>query len=140
MERDAQMAKAEVQPTEDTSPVGYDPAAFEWDLVHEESPDQIVFDTIGDEYTGLYLGAEVIHFTRTVKGEDVEDEFTQHRFRDPSGITVINGGYELNSELAKMAPDTMLRIKLMKLVDVGQNDPMKSYRIWTARSAANTGA
>jgi hypothetical protein len=136
------MAKAEVPANveDDTAPVGYDPAAFEWDLVHEESPDQIVFDTIGDEYTGLYLGSEVITFTKQVKGEDVDQEFTQHRFRDPGGITVVNGGYELNSELSKIEPNTMLRIRLMKLVDVGQNDPMKSYRIWTARSAANTGA
>jgi hypothetical protein len=131
------MAKAEVQTTDDTSPVGYDPSAFEWDLVHEESPDQIVFDTVGDEYTGLYLGSEVIGF-EDKKGD--HQEFTQHRFRDPGGITVINGGYELNAELAKIPADTMIKVRLMKLVDVGQNDPMKSYRIWTARSAANTGA
>ena len=133
------MAKGDITPVDDTAPVGYDPTAYEWDIVHEESPDQIVFDTIGDEYVGLYLGAEVIEFESKKNKNEVET-FTQHRFRDPGGITVINGGYELNAELAKIAPDTMLRIRLMKLVDVGQNDPMKSYRIWTARSAANTGA
>jgi hypothetical protein len=128
------MAKADITKTEPGEVVGYDPAAFEWDLQHEESPEQIVFDTIGDEYVGLYLGAEVITF-EDKKGDS--QSFTQHRFRDPGGITVINGGYELNAELAKITPDTMIRIKLMKLVDVGQNDPMKSYRIWTARSAAD---
>jgi hypothetical protein len=126
----------EVENIEPGSVVGFDPQAFDWDIQHEESPDQIVFNTIGDEFAGLYLGAETIHFTRTVKGEEVPDEFVQHRFRGPEGIIVVNGGYELNTELAKIAPDTMVRIKLMKLVDVGQNDPMKSYRIWTARPRA----
>jgi hypothetical protein len=128
------MAKAEVEQVEPRNIVGYDPSAFEWDLQHEESPDQIVFDTLGDEFTGLLLGSEVIDFTRTVKGEEVADNFTQWRFRGPDGIIVLNGGYELNKELQKIEPNTMVRIKLMKLVDVGQNDPMKSYRIWTARA------
>ncbi len=132
------MAKQEVTEIPAGEIAGYDPAAFEWDLQHEESPDQIIFNEIGDEYTGLYLGAEVIHFETTDKktGDVQDNEFTQHRFRDPGGITVINGGWELNSELVKIAADTMVRIRLMKLVDVGQNDPMKSYRIWTARSNA----
>jgi hypothetical protein len=110
---------------------GYDPSAFEWDLQHEESPDQIVFDKVGDEYTGLLVGSELIEFTDK-KGED--HEFRQWKFRDPTGLTVINGGYELNEELSKIPADTMCRIRLMKMVDVGQNDPMKSYRIWTARA------
>jgi hypothetical protein len=131
------MAKQEVEVIE-SQMAGYDPEAFEWDIQSEESPDQIKFDTVGDEYTGLLLGKEVINFTRTVKGEEVADSFTQWRFRDPGGITVINGGWELNKELDKIAGDTMVRIKLMKFVDVGQNDPMKSYRIWTARPANAT--
>jgi len=125
------MAKQEVEEVE-SQMAGYDPAAFDWDLQHEESPDQIVFDKVGDEYTGLLLGSELIEFDNA-KGEP--QEFTQWRFRDPGGITVINGGYELNTELAKIPADTMIRIKLMKLVDVGQQSPMKSYRIWTARAA-----
>jgi hypothetical protein len=111
---------------------GYDPSAFEWDLQHEESPDQIVFDKVGDEYTGLKLGSELIQFEDS-KGE--AREFRQWRFRDPDGLTVINGGYELNTELDKIPDNTMCRIRLMKLVDVGQQSPMKSYRIWTARAA-----
>jgi len=126
------MAKQEVENIAPGTVAGYDPAAFTWDIQHEESPDQIVFDTVGDEYVGLLLGSEVIQFEKK-KGEP--ESFTQWRFRDPGGITVINGGYELNTELSKIAADSMVRIKLMKLVDVGQKDPMKSYRIWTARAA-----
>jgi hypothetical protein len=129
------LASKEVEEIE-SQVAGYDPEAFEWDIQSEESPDQILFTEIGDEYVGLKLGKEVIEFTRTVKGEEVSENFTQWRFRDPGGITVINGGYELNKELEKVPDNTMTRIKLMKLVDVGQNDPMKSYRIWTARPNA----
>jgi hypothetical protein len=125
------MSKAEVENVE-SQMAGYDPAAFEWDLQHEESPDQIVFNKEGDEYTGLKLGHELIEFEDS-RGD--HQEFTQWRFRDPGGITVINGGYELNTELSKIPDDTMCRIRLMKLVDVGQQSPMKSYRIWTARAA-----
>ena len=76
------MAKEVVEQVE-SGMVGYDPEAFDWDLQHEESPDQIVFENLGDEFTGLLLGSEVIDFTRTVKGEEVADSFTQWRFRGP---------------------------------------------------------
>jgi hypothetical protein len=129
------MAGKEVVEEVESQVAGYDPEAFDWDIQHEESPDQILFTKIGDEYVGLLLGHEVIGF-EDKKGD--HQEFTQWRFRDPGGITVINGGYELNTELAKVPLESMVRIRLMKLVDVGQNDPMKSYRIWTARRATGS--
>jgi hypothetical protein len=128
------MAGKEIVEDVESQTAGYDPAAFEWDLQHEESPDQIIFNAVGDEYVGLLIGSEDITF-EDKKGES--QTFTQWRFRDPGGITVINGGYELNVELSKVPVESMVRIRLMKLVDVGQNDPMKSYRIWTARAQGN---
>lgn len=130
------MAKHEVEQVEPTTVVGYDPNAFQWEIAHEESPDQIVFDTIGDEYVGLYLGQETIEFADKRSGE--AKEFVQLRFRDPVGLRVINAGYDLLQAFAKIAPGTMCRVVLMKLVDVGQNDPMKSYRVWTAPGNADS--
>ena len=115
--------------------VGLNPSDFEWETVHEEAADQIVFDTVDDEYTGEYLGSEVITFTDK-KGE--EQSFTQLRFRDNEGLKGINAGYELREAYKNIPPHTVTRIRLMKLVKIaGQESPMKSFRVDTAKSRAN---
>lgn len=107
--------------------VGYDPSQFEFTTVHEEAGDQIVFDTIGDEYIGEYMGPEVIEFTNK-KGED--ESFTQLKFRDPHGVKVVNAGYELRKAFEKIEPGTITRVKYVKDVRIsGQESPMKSFRV-----------
>lgn len=116
--------------------VGMDESQFEWENVHEESPDQIVFTEIGDTYIGEYLGQEVIDFTDKKTGE--ADSFTQLRFRDPEGLKVINAGYELLSAFKGIEPGTPVRVRYAKNVDVGQASPMKSYRVDAGRVRGNT--
>src|SRR5271165_3186600 len=89
--------------SENPSAVGYDDTQFEWENVHEEAPDQIIFTVIGDTYTGLYQGSEVITFDD--KGE--EKSFTQLKFRDTDGLKVINAGYELGEAFAKITAGSM---------------------------------
>lgn len=107
--------------------IGYDESEFEWENIHEESPDQIVFDTPGDKVIAQYLGWETIEFDDN-KGE--HREFVQHKLRLPDGPAVLNGGYELDDTLCKLdgLPRTV-RITLVKFVDTGQASPMKSYRV-----------
>lgn len=96
-----------------------------WVNVHEEAADQLVFDTIGDEYIGMYTGSEEI----APDEDSPEDTFTQLRFRDDDGAKVVNAGFELKKAFSKIEPHTRVRITLVKFVDVGQPSPMKSYRV-----------
>ena len=129
--------------------VGYSEEAFtntEWETVHTEAPDQLVFDEVGDSYIGKYEGHEVIH-------PDLEKEpdktFIQLQFSDPDGMKVVNSGYELQTTFVRqdedslqwsdiVAPGTMCRIILKKFVDVKQASPMKSYQVDVARSSGAT--
>lgn len=125
------MAKPDT--SENPSVVGYDESQFEWETVHEEAPDQIIFEEIGDTYIGMFLGAEEITFTDK-NGEN--QTFTRLRFRDNDGLKVINAGYELREAYAKIPPPVVTRTELKKKVDVGQEKPMLSYRIDQAKPKA----
>jgi hypothetical protein len=114
---------------------GYDAAQFEWETVHEEAADQIVFDKVGDTYVGEYLGSEVISFT----DRDGEDQsFTQLKFRDNEGLKGINAGYELRKAFDGIPAGSIVRVQYVKNVPItGQASPMKSFRVDTAKSRAN---
>ena len=138
------MAKAKEIATEGTpETVGYDPSEYEWDTVHTEAPDQLEFTTKGDTYIGKYEGHEIIF---TSPETDPDEWFLQLKFSDPDGTKVLNAGYELRTTFVDIsgegrsvtgkdmiAPGTVTRIQLRKLVDIGQPSPMKSYQVDTAR-------
>lgn len=128
--------------------VGYNPDDYEWTTVHEEAPDQIVFDTVGDKYIGEYLGHEVID---PHDEKDPDKRFIQLRFRDPEGLKVTNAGYELRETYVeilsvdggewktrdRIPPGTLCHNELKKLVQVDQASPMKSFRVNTAPKRGN---
>jgi hypothetical protein len=114
---------------------------YQWETVHTESPDQVTFDDIGDTFIGEYLGFEVIHF---VDRDDLDKEFTQLKWRVGDQHYVMNAGYDLlkafgiNDAGEPAIPlKSICRVQLRTLVDVGQQSPMKSYRVDVAR-ASNT--
>jgi hypothetical protein len=111
--------------------VGYSGEDFEWENIHEEAPDQLVFDTLGDTYIGEYLGMDLIEFEDRA-GQP--QEFWQLRFRDGNGVKVLNAGYELRETYKEIPTGTITRTQLMKFVDVGQQSPMKSYRVDRAKA------
>jgi hypothetical protein len=129
----------------DTTPgtMGLNEADFEWDNVHEEAPDQLVFDAVGDKYIGRYEGHTLIY----PEASDPSKWFIQLRWRDDDGLKVTNAGYELRTAYVditvaddgsvsvtdKIKPGTVTRNELVKLVDVDQASPMKSFRVDTAR-------
>lgn len=123
----------EVDTVESPQVVGYDATGVEWENIKEESPDQITLDVLGDTLIAIYKGTDIIEFENN-KGE--AQSFKQHRLRLPSGPAVINGSYELDAIFEKMPVDSMFRLQLLKLVDTGQQSPMKSYRVDVAKSAA----
>ena len=115
---------------------GYDEDQFEWENVHEEAPDSIVFNREGDKYVGIYLGSEIVEFDRENKktGEIEHNEFTVLHFRDPEGLKDTNAGFELEKAFKAIEPNSVVRILLVKFVDVDQASPMKSFRIDVARN------
>jgi len=143
--------------------IGYDGTQFEWETVHTEAPDQIVFETPGDCYIGLYVGWSLIYpDPDNAKPEKANAWFIQLHFTDPGGAKVINAGYDLRRAYLEQTnvkettadssvkpefkdvipPQTVTRNLYAKDVDVDQNDPMKSFRVDAARprSADNSAA
>jgi hypothetical protein len=139
------MAKGEVAEVENAATVvGYNSGEFEWETVHVESPDQVVFDTIGDTLIGVYTGHELIY---PDPEKDPGKWFVQLRWTIPTGAVFTNAGYELRNAYTETTYDsegrptvtdkiptgTMTRNELMKLVDVDQASEMKSFRVDQAR-------
>lgn len=132
------MAKAEVVEAEivnDSQVMGYDATQFDWETVHTEAPDQIVFEHVGDTFIGEYLGQEEIRWTPTTgKDAGVEQSFIQLKFRVHDRHYVVNAGYDLLKAYEGIPSKTITRTELKTLVDVGQQSPMKSYRVDQARA------
>jgi hypothetical protein len=99
-----------------------------WNVVEEESPAQVIFDTHGDTFTAVYQGMEVL----PVDSEQPDGEtFTQLRFRTNDGFYAINAGFKLLRAFKKIAPGNLVRITYVKDVDTsgGRLNPMKDYRV-----------
>lgn len=156
------MGKA-VDTTEATEIVGYGADGYEWETVHTEAPDQILFENPGDCYIGLYIGWSLIYVDPdNPKPEKANQWFVQLHFTDPGGAKVINAGYDLRRAYLEQTniretaqdssvrpdfkeiipPQSMTRNLYAKDVDVDQNDPMKSFRVDVAkpRNADNSAA
>jgi hypothetical protein len=132
------MAKAEVVQAEivnDDQVIGYDASQFDWETVHTEAPNQIHMEHVGDTLVAEYLGQEEIRWTPTTgKDAGVEQSFIQLKFRINDTHYVLNAGYDLLKAYENVPPKTITRTELKTLVDVGQQSPMKSYRVDQARA------
>jgi hypothetical protein len=133
--------------------VGYaDSPEYEWVTVHTEAADQVVFDVPGDIYIGIYAGHEIIY-----PKVDRQEWFLQLHWTDPAGAKYANAGYELRNAYCnityaddgspivtdKIAPGSMTRNELRKLVDIDKPSEMRSFRIDVAaprRNADNSGS
>jgi hypothetical protein len=95
----------------------------DWTTVSEDEYDEtkIVFDTIGDEFVGVYLGP------RQVPNED--GEFTQHRFAVGEDRYFVNGNHSLNQGMRNVAKGTLTRLTYASDRDTGAPSAMKVYRV-----------
>lgn len=125
------MAKGTDVVVNEAQTVGLNEGDYQWETVHVESPDQITFDTIGDTFVGEYLGTEKIEFEDKRTGE--AESFTQLKFRVGDSHYVVNGGYDLLKAFTGIPEKSVVRVQLRTLVDVGQQSPMKSYRVDVAQ-------
>jgi hypothetical protein len=138
------MAKA-ASTEEVVTSAGYDDSQFEWENIHEEAADQLIFDDPNDRYTGEYRGHEII----IPDPADPSEWFVKLNYRDNDGLKFTNAGYELRTVFVELTLNsdgsvasskdrvtigTMTRITLIKLVKVDQASPMKSFRVDVAKA------
>jgi hypothetical protein len=132
-------------PQDAATAIGYaDTGEYRWDTVHTEAGDQLVFDTVGDLYIGIYAGHEVIYPDPNNPDPDKAKKwFVQLKWTDPDGAKFTNAGYELRIAYTettlgsdgqpivtdKIPVGSMTRNELKKLVDVDQQSEMKSFRV-----------
>lgn len=112
----------------------------EWTIEQDETPDRLIFDTIGDEYEGLFLGIEHIV---PPECDDPDDEFDVAHFWDLESPKAIAGGFALMRALRKIEIGREVRMRYVKNIPIaGQASPMKDYKVWSrpARPAWETKA
>lgn len=111
----------------------FNASEVQWETAVPETGDQIVFDTIGDQFIGLYLGSRVVE---VLEKDGRTSAFKILMFTGTDGKPYqINAGWKLDSAFESAAvPDrSIVRITYVKDVDTGQNDPMKDYRVEVAK-------
>ncbi len=94
-----------------------------WNVVSDESPTKVIFDTIGDVFQGVFEGEKEI----TPKEGD---PFTMYLFRGPDGeLFGIPESFKIKTGMAEVKAGQECRIEYVKDVNVGRPQPMKDYRI-----------
>ena len=101
---------------------------WEWETVQEESATRVIFDTVGDEFIGKYLGSE--HITPDKKTEDTE-EFDLFLFLGTDGERyALNYSYSLVKAMEKVAINDWTRIVYTKDLPTKRGlNPMKDFRV-----------
>jgi len=100
---------------------------WEWDVVQKESPIGVTFDTIGDEFIGMFTGKE--HIT-----PDKDEPFDLLTFEDSRGKRYsMSPSYKLDRAFAAMPEGTWCRIVYVADIDTGNKQPMKDFRVYAKR-------
>lgn len=110
--------------------IGYDAKDFDFERVHDEAGDKLVFEEVGDTYIGEFLGTNLIEFTNKETGEP--ESFLQVNFMDPNGPKVLNCGYELEKFFTETPPakHSIVRLVMANKVDMGKGkSAMVSFAI-----------
>jgi hypothetical protein len=96
--------------------------SVKWQTAVQETGTQIVFDTIGDTFIGMFTGKR--HAVND--GED----FTILTFTGTDGEAYqTNAGWKLSEGFSDIPSGTIVRIKYVKDVETGSPSPMKDFRV-----------
>lgn len=90
---------------------------------------KIVFDTIGDEFIGTYLG------TRTQEDEEGKP-YTQIRWQVGEDFFFTNATYGLRQAYKGIRAGTVTRTRYVDDLDTGRATPMKVFRVDVAKRTA----
>jgi len=100
-----------------------------WDTVIQETGDQIVFDTVGDQFVGLYTGKREVTL-------DDGQKFTLLTFMGPGMKRYqTNAGWKLENGFldAEIKRGDIVRVTYVQDIDTGRPSPMKDFRVEVAR-------
>jgi hypothetical protein len=101
-------------------PVNWD--QVQWFTHTQETGDQIVFDTIGDVFVGMFTGKQV--------AQKDGDDFTILSFTGTDGKPYqTNAGWKLEQAFEDIPPQTIVRLTYVKDIDTGQPSPLKDFRV-----------
>lgn len=106
-----------------------------WTTVSQEETQEtkVVFDMVGDEFTGKYLG------TRMVDSSDpTERPYQQARLERNGELFFMNTNHSLRAGLKDVRAGSLIRITYTDNFDTGQASPMKIFRVEVGR--VNAGA
>lgn len=103
---------------------------FEWVTVSDPATAtadiKMVFEVIGDEFTGIWEG-----FRNIGSGENA---YKQARFSDDEGSTYFcNSNYSLTEALSKVRIKSRVRVTYSGDLDTGQESPMRVFKVDVAR-------
>lgn len=122
-------------------------AGTEWEIVREESPDKVVFDEVGDQLIGRFVGREIITVPAVLNADgsekEPESQFTVLTWRDclvngdHMDYVANNAGFALESAFANLDFGVVTRVTLIKKTDVGQPSKMNDFRVEVAKTPAN---
>lgn len=124
------MAKAtpapEAQSTPDLVEMMADAShSWDWETVVDSSPTVVLFEEIGEEFVGQFVGDE--HITPDNGGE----EFERFVFIGLDGERyAINKSYKLEEGMKKVSEGQWCRITYTKEIPTGRKqNPMKDFRV-----------
>jgi hypothetical protein len=92
-----------------------------------EPENKIIFEVIGDSFTGTYLGMR--------KMENADGNYQQARFEKSDGIYFVNVNYSLREGLKTVRTGSKTRITYVEDLDTGQASPMRVYTVEVARTS-----
>jgi hypothetical protein len=109
-----------------------------WTTVSDEAANEpetkIVFDQVGDEFTGKYLGMRMVE-----PSDPAEQPYRQARFERAEGeLFFTNTGHSLRTGLKDVRVGSMVRITYTDNLDTGQASPMRIFRVEVGRLSRNT--
>jgi len=97
-------------------------ADVRWSVHTQETGDQIVFDTVGDQFIGMFNGSQ--------KAEKDGEEFIILTLTGTDGKPYqTNAGWKLEGAFSDIPSGTVVRITYVKDIDTGQPSPMKDFRV-----------
>lgn len=126
------MAKDTTEAVTETFP-GATVSTRRYEVVHE-TPQQIKL-AVGRGFEGLYIGTEHIH----VEASDTDDgkamDFEQYEFQGDDGSRyVLNGSYQLDNAMRKVAAGSFVRITRLQPIAIrGGKQEMNGYRVEVAQ-------
>lgn len=92
------------------------------DPAQTDEETKIVFDTIGDEFIGTYLGM------REVDGGE-NGKYKQARFKANDELYFVNANYSLRQGLKDVRIGSLARIEFTSEQDTGQASPMRVFTV-----------